>query len=50
MTIEQALRQGWAVKVWPHYKGYTAVFVKAGEVERNGRGPTFKKAVKKAFR
>lgn len=49
MTLKRALALGWSVKVWPTYDGYTAVFTRAGEDERVGRGLTVKNAVKAAF-
>jgi len=49
MTITKALKAGWAVKIWPHYRGYTVVFMK-GDRERVGRAGTVKRAVKIAWR
>lgn len=50
MKLKVALADGWSVSIWPHHKGYTAVFNKGGEVERDGRGNTVKLAVANAFR
>lgn len=50
MKLNKALKDGWAVKIWPNYYGYTVVFNRAGDDERIARGATVKQAVKKALR
>ena len=48
--IKKMAKDGWHVKIWPHYRGYTVVFNKAGEDERIGRGDTIKLAARRAVR
>lgn len=48
--LKRALTMGWSAQIWPHYRGYSVVFIKGNGEERVGRGDTVRLAVKAALK